>query len=417
MNFHRDFFMISFRLLNSFFLLALSRQENDDCLMYLAPSRIPNGGRGIIAGVVIGNEEVVDVAPSIPVLNSLLGDSQLHHYVFDSWEQGISMVVLGPTMIFNHGDQRNVQIKFNNIETSWKYHLHTELSSTLHVDMNHETTRPLLPGEEMLTSYGGAPWFKIRNISFDRTIKPELYELEELKKVGHCITDIYVALSSLPLASRGLFGRVKFRAGDLVSISPVLALSKSHWLKWKRNAIVMNYCFSSPNSDLLLLPIGIAAMANHGGKARANLRVDWYIWDNAQEEHYNNMNKSVGELQAMKQSPFSLGYYALRDIEENEELYLDYGEDWERDWGLYLEDLQHWRVAQRPYKHHGPPAFRHFINAPDYLYSSKWSDGTNGDSQACVVEGTGELEGRNGEDADLTDAMTAYAQMQQARLV
>eukprot|EP01042_Synura_sphagnicola_P003781 gene3781-4714_t len=55
----------------------------------------------------------------------------------------------------------------------------------------------------------------------------------------------------------------------------------------------MNYCFADLLSDLVLLPIGLAAMANHGGPLLSNIRVDWYIWEHAQEEHYRNMNKSV----------------------------------------------------------------------------------------------------------------------------
>ena len=75
----------------------------------------------------------------------------------------------------------------------------------------------------------------------------------------------YTAPSALPGAGRGLFARVPLRAGDRLAVVGVLVRRDSDADRY--TAFADEYKFRA--GDYLLIPCGIAGMANHS--ARPNL--------------------------------------------------------------------------------------------------------------------------------------------------
>ncbi|CAJ1958202.1 unnamed protein product [Cylindrotheca closterium] len=128
--------------------------------------------------------------------------------------------------------------------------------------------------------------------------------------------------------------------------------------------LLLNYCFGHEESTLLLCPYGLlTALINHSSE-NANTRV---VWSDAMrhKEWLNNPIEHFGEEYI---AGLQLDYVALRDIEEGEEILIDYGEPWEKAWEEHkatfaprenyvpafelnklLPDLEFRTVRDRPY--------------------------------------------------------------------
>jgi hypothetical protein len=164
-------------------------------------------------------------------------------------------------------------------------------------------------GGEVFTNYG-KQWFKDRNIKRNKatsTHAASTYSLDELTLKGVCMSDIYVAESSIPFAGKGVFANKQFRRGDVVSVSPVLVLPRHVMEAAGDHSVLLNYCITAPtiltptatittttttttttdgdtsshasSSDVALLPLSQAGMMNHGVKGEevgtANVALDW----------------------------------------------------------------------------------------------------------------------------------------------
>jgi hypothetical protein len=165
-----------------------------------------------------------------------------------------------------------------------------------------------------------------------------------------CMSDVYIKTSSIIEAGRGLFAKRDFMAGELITVSPILILKKSMVdalsAKYHEKTMLPNYCLWNGKSPYVLLPISTVSMMNHspmgsGSKGDAyNVEIHWFSWakdDNvtmakARVWHDWDLLGRSDQLTDHLTAPFDLGYYATRDIEEGEELFLDYGLPWERNW-------------------------------------------------------------------------------------
>lgn len=72
----------------------------------------------------------------------------------------------------------------------------------------------------------------------------------------------YAAPSTIPGAGRGLFARVPLQAGDRLAVIGVLV--RRHSVYDHHTALVDEYKFRA--GDYLLIPCGIAGMANHSSQ-------------------------------------------------------------------------------------------------------------------------------------------------------
>ena len=62
-----------------------------------------------------------------------------------------------------------------------------------------------------------------------------------------------------------------------------------------------------------------------------------------------------------------LSYYATNDIDQDEEILLDYGKNWELRWNKYIEMKKAYKIL-RGYL----PIFRYPIEAPSHMFPAQW---------------------------------------------
>jgi hypothetical protein len=119
-------------------------------------------------------------------------------------------------------------------------------------------------------------------------------------------------------------------------------------------------------------------MINH--HEHPNVVMEWYEWPSMDP----NKLKEQLALNASQviNKPFTelyLGYRALRNISEGEEIFLDYGRSWTNDWAQYLTHLVHFLelklkgAEEVDISNLQLPLFRSFINPPKGMLPEHWS--------------------------------------------
>mmetsp|Transcript_8858 Transcript_8858/g.16726 ORF Transcript_8858/g.16726 Transcript_8858/m.16726 type:complete len:646 (+) Transcript_8858:186-2123(+) len=186
--------------------------------------------------------------------------------------------------------------------------------------------------------------------------------LDWLLENGQCLDGLYPGKSSIPGAEKGGFARRSFKEGELISPSPLFMIRHKNILDMypievkgdgteqytqlkvpRRNPVskqlFVNYCFGHPESSLLFYPYGMGVnFINHlpTGKG-ANAKVVW-----SRAPFYDNtlFQLSAEELIEIFGSNLPLGFdvIATRDIAANEEVFIDYGDDWQKAWDDHVKE-------------------------------------------------------------------------------
>eukprot|EP01041_Mallomonas_annulata_P004480 gene4480-8915_t len=363
------------------FALLQESVASSKCALYLAPSLIPSAGRGIYAGTSFDEGDTVVVEQSLAVKYDDIVDTQLNNYVYNSEEDGYSMVVFGAACLFNHfNDPKDVAHFWDDeIVVPIKDQLSEAFAN--YTQIRYLAEKPIIAGKEIFVSYGRDSWFSERGMKFNTSSNHDaaIYDLGTLDKVGHCLTDIYIDESTIPMAGKGVFSTKSYKKGELISIAPTLQLPKHIMQHMTPECVIINYCITSEGSDMALLPLTLAAMMNHGGVA-ANVEIDWYDWSN-KEKLTATLKKSPDELVDTFFAQLDLAYRASRDIAVGEELLVVYGHQWEEEWMSHLDRLSQWidsSASIDPMQQHPSPSlenkpqFRHPIIAPEGLYPDSW---------------------------------------------
>jgi len=192
---------------------------------------------------------------------------------------------------------------------------------------------------QQLLDFGGS---SLQN--YNDTVKSQ----EWMEEHGQCLDNIRDGISNIPHAGRGAFASRPIEKNGLVSPAPLIHLPNRTTLtiydhmitpegKWKRDAdspihhqLILNYCFGHKDSLLLLCPYGyLNFLMNHDHK-NPNTRVVWT--EEKSLRHPEWFNQPLEEWGTIFHSGLSLNYVALRDIEEGEEITIDYGIEWESAW-------------------------------------------------------------------------------------
>jgi hypothetical protein len=381
-----------------------------ECLMWMAPSTLEGAGRGVVAGKDMAAEDLIDSAVSLTVPASYIGDWQLQNYIYASEEDGQSMALFGVGMLFNHREPPNVHHYWDSWEMAHssdnKY-----VPSTTYSPVAHNTTEPLVRGQEIFTSYGDSSWFTDRGIFIDGVINgsdtanftttpPESVRLvsdEVLIKYGHCITDVYIAKSDKTLGGYGVFATRNFTKGEIVSISPVLTLPKAELENLHFESVLQNYCIAPQNSTVAIFPIGYSAIANHDHFP--NMAMEWYAWPNDPPNKLaDTLAMPTEELLNKNFAQLDIAYRALVDIEANTELTVFYGINWLHEWAEFLAQqvaFDHLESSEQKQLEtdEARPLFRHFIEPPEsFPWPELWRDFSTGEEEEEEEEEEGEGE-------------------------
>lgn len=95
--------------------------------------------------------------------------------------------------------------------------------------------------------------------------------------------------------------------------------------------LVINYCFGRPESTLLLCPYGAGVNYINANRTQANVKVQW-AHDGETNHNAEWLNTKPVDMAFELRTMLAMDYVALRDIQEGEELFLDYGDAWEQAW-------------------------------------------------------------------------------------
>lgn len=191
---------------------------------------------------------------------------------------------------------------------------------------------------------------------------PEMKKsLDWLLENGQCLDGLYPGKSSIPNAEKGAFARRAFKEGELISPSPLFMIRHKNildmypievkgngteqytQLKLPRDnpvskQLFLNYCFGHPESSLLFYPYGMGVnFINHlpTGKG-SNAKV---VWSRAPFYDNNLLELSAKDLTLNFDAvlPLGIDVVATRDIAANEEVFIDYGEIWQKAWDDHVK--------------------------------------------------------------------------------
>ena len=207
----------------------------------------------------------------------------------------------------------------------------------------------------------------IRSVHQPHAIRPYLDQMPEAR----CLDNIRPGPSTLAHAGRGAFAVRSLRRGQTVTGSPLMHIVDRRTL-WMYDSkieytthpdtgvqqpyllpnpnvppvgiqLLLNYCWGHARSTLLLCPYGAGVnYINHASTDDdngANVKLQWA--PHGQIGHHEDwLDKTIEDMVKAGVRPhLAWDYVALRDIEEGEELLIDYGSLWQEEWEWHVEML------------------------------------------------------------------------------
>jgi hypothetical protein len=179
---------------------------------------------------------------------------------------------------------------------------------------------------------------------------------ELLSPAARCVDGLRPAPSQIH--HLGAFATRGYPEGTIITGSPLLQSLQHHWNAkaqiWDSftksyksvnqtsgadddYALMINYCWSHEQSSIVLCPYGIGiSYINHSRKP--NVKIQWAPHGQLSQNDAYFQKTPIG-LSKSPKGGLSLDYVALRDIQEGEELTVDYG----RAWKQALRDFRHTR--------------------------------------------------------------------------
>eukprot|EP00980_Cylindrotheca_fusiformis_P002888 scaffold674_cov126-Cylindrotheca_fusiformis.AAC.27 len=177
-----------------------------------------------------------------------------------------------------------------------------------------------------------------------------------LEETGRCMDHIVPGTSTLENAGHGAFAKRFLPKGTVISGSPVIHMLKevlemydlvyakataTRRRPWNKSGyqLLLNYCFGHDESRLLLCPYGSGVNYINHNASLANVRIQWA--PNGTVGHNSSwLSLTPDEMEWNYKQNLAIDYIATKNIEEGEELFLDYGPFWEVAW---MEHLRKWK--------------------------------------------------------------------------
>eukprot|EP00539_Tryblionella_compressa_P012070 CAMPEP_0178807154 /NCGR_PEP_ID=MMETSP0745-20121128/16764_1 /TAXON_ID=913974 /ORGANISM="Nitzschia punctata, Strain CCMP561" /LENGTH=1120 /DNA_ID=CAMNT_0020467107 /DNA_START=31 /DNA_END=3391 /DNA_ORIENTATION=- len=173
-----------------------------------------------------------------------------------------------------------------------------------------------------------------------------------------CLDNMRQGVSAVPDSGRGAVSTKPFAKGQVISVAPLVYVedrSSAMGLSPKNNALnattqlLESYCFGHRHASLLLCPTTHAALINHASSTNGedpriepNVQIRWAspdIWpfSNMIDELSGNLHRPEDHVLRAKESDIAsfqstrvaFEYVAIRDIQEGEEILLDFGQEYE----------------------------------------------------------------------------------------
>jgi hypothetical protein len=183
-----------------------------------------------------------------------------------------------------------------------------------------------------------------------------------LKTEGMCMDHLVAGPSSMEHAGRGAFARRNLSTGTSIAPIPLIHIpdkavmemyeldvdgghrstSSSSSQQEEEEVIIhqqllLNYCYGHVESSILLCPAGpMVGLVNHADSKHANAKLVWSKHGRHQAHWFETDPK---ELLSPDYQYLGLlmELVATRDIKEGEEVFLDYGKEWQEAWDAHVK--------------------------------------------------------------------------------
>eukprot|EP00536_Pseudo-nitzschia_multiseries_P016873 jgi/Psemu1/328368/estExt_fgenesh1_pg.C_12720001 len=374
--------------------MSHERESNEQCGFYLAESAIPRGGLGVFTTLALKEGSPAQAWPDICIYLTDADRSrgtEIDTHTWQSYRFGAQWL----------GGRRPVRAACMGLVTIFnsmgmgKYASARPAADPSIIHTNGGLDRSFDPGAGAITQYYGATSVVIRDLEpgselvlWDDGHGGDQYELDKekndgrseldielvpppirspewLQQHGICADNIRVQPATDPSMGRGAFANRFLSKGRVISPAPLQIypnrnnfmapqnveerkmLEKKRNIKYENDQLLVNYSFQPKGSTLLLYPYGPGVgLINHANKTsgKINAVLQW-------SEHHMNHGKqwldssfSLDQFWKM-QYPGSLilDVVALRDIWEGEEIFIDYGTEWEAAWD---EHVKNWKPSR-----------------------------------------------------------------------
>lgn len=180
-----------------------------------------------------------------------------------------------------------------------------------------------------------------------------------LQNNGFCLDTLKSAPSTIESAGRGAFSTRTIHEGETITISPMLHIADKDLLTiypirslvqpttgrvvydYDRTGgptgkqLILNYCFGHSDSSLLLFPLGsLVNLINHRRKG-SNAYITWSKRADKLPNQHQYHDYTVEEMANTNKIVLTMKVVATREIAPGEEIFLDYGPQWESAWQEY----------------------------------------------------------------------------------
>lgn len=206
---------------------------------------------------------------------------------------------------------------------------------SLQYGLSSRAARDIDAGSELTIDYG-------RDWMYDpyETYKSPKMSVDWIRRHGWCVDHIEARpRSTNPHAGRGAFARTAFQAGQVVAPSPLHIFHNRSELTQvgsKVESVMLNYCIQVPGTEILLFPYGPGVNLINHNNHQPNVAFRWSKAPAAKHSSWVDLPLNQF-LQVEYTGAIIMEIVALTDIQPGEELFLDYGLDWQRSWEQFVE--------------------------------------------------------------------------------
>jgi hypothetical protein len=179
-------------------------------------------------------------------------------------------------------------------------------------------------------------------------------DLEWLQEHGKCMDHIIPGPSTIENAGHGAFAKRFLPVGTVITGSPLVHVfrnftdmyrfekdSDDEWQRRERigSQLLLNYCYGHIYSALLLCPYGGGVNYINHNKTLVNAKIQWAA--NGTTAHNSSwLSMSPSEMIWNYRPNLGFDFISTKAIQQGEELFLDYGDEWEQAWLEYAAAWQ-----------------------------------------------------------------------------
>eukprot|EP00977_Amphora_coffeiformis_P006114 scaffold1323_cov160-Amphora_coffeaeformis.AAC.19 len=186
-------------------------------------------------------------------------------------------------------------------------------------------------------------------------------EIAWLEEHGACADNFHMGPSTLPQAGNGAFASRTLKKGSVALPVPLLHIpdrkilnmyhvdtdaidehgnqvAEVDFSKPKPPQLIINYCLGHRDSTMILAASGTSFSWINHNQTLANVQLRWASPERSQHQPAL-LGKTVEEMaKQVKSASLAMELVALRDIVAGEEIFLDYGDEWQQAWDDHVRN-------------------------------------------------------------------------------